>query len=87
MNRLLLAGIFIVSAILPKGALGQTAIWAPTPLALLIQDPMGDFDSAMLFTSGIFGLGMYLAGIIAIYFYKFLLPLEEDIADLEPVTE
>jgi BASS family bile acid:Na+ symporter len=45
-------------------------------IALLIQDAMGDFYSAMFVTSGVFGLIMYLAGIIAIFLYKPLLPLE-----------
>jgi predicted Na+-dependent transporter len=45
-------------------------------IALLIQDSMGDFYSSMFFTSGIFGLVMYLAGIIAIFLYKPLLPVQ-----------
>ncbi len=43
-------------------------------IALLIQDTMGDFYSSMFVTSGIFGLTMYVAGIIAIFMYKPLLP-------------
>ena len=45
-------------------------------IALLIQDAMGDFYSSMFVTSGIFGLTMYLSGIIAIFLYKPLLPLD-----------
>ena len=45
-------------------------------IALLIQDAMGDFYSSMFFTSGIFGLVMYLAGAIAIFLYKPLLPVQ-----------
>jgi predicted Na+-dependent transporter len=45
-------------------------------IALLIQDLMGDFYSSMFVTSGIFGLTMYVAGIIAILSYKSLLPIE-----------
>ncbi|MBC8183302.1 bile acid:sodium symporter [candidate division KSB1 bacterium] len=44
-------------------------------IALLIQDATGDFYSSMFFTSGIFGLVMYLAGLISIFLYKRLLPL------------
>ncbi len=45
-------------------------------IALLIQDAMGDFYSSMFVTSGVFGLIMYLAGVIAIFLYKPLLPLD-----------
>ena len=44
-------------------------------IALLIQDAMGDFYSSMFVTSGIFGLTMYLSGVIAIFLYKPLLPV------------
>ena len=44
-------------------------------IALLIQDSMGDFYSSIFITSGLFGLIMYLAGIIAIFLYKPLLPV------------
>jgi predicted Na+-dependent transporter len=47
-------------------------------VALLIQDAMGDFYSSMFFVSGIFGLTMYLAGIISIKMYKTALPVEEN---------
>ncbi len=47
-------------------------------IALLIQDAMGDFYSSMFVTSGVFGLIMYLSGVIAIFLYKPLLPLDED---------
>ncbi len=44
-------------------------------IAILIQDAMGDFYSSMFVTSGLFGLIMYVAGIIAIFMYKPLLPV------------
>jgi hypothetical protein len=44
-------------------------------IALLIQDAMGDFYSSMFATSGLFGLIMYLAGVISIFLYKPLLPV------------
>lgn len=47
-------------------------------IAILIQDAMGDFYSSMLVTSGLFGLVMYVAGIISIFSYKFILPLTAD---------
>jgi bile acid transporter len=47
-------------------------------IALLIQDAMGDFYSSMFITSGMFGLVMYLAGLISIFLYKPLLPVAED---------
>ena len=46
-------------------------------IALLIQDSMGDFYSSMFVTSGLFGLIMYLAGIIAIFLYPRILPPEK----------
>ncbi|MBI9088224.1 MAG: bile acid:sodium symporter [Desulfobacterium sp.] len=46
-------------------------------IALLIQDSMGDFYSSMFVTSGLFGLIMYLAGIVAIFLYPYILPLEK----------
>ncbi len=45
-------------------------------IAILIQDYMGDFYSSMFATSGIFGLTMYIAGVISIVLYKRLLPVE-----------
>lgn len=45
-------------------------------LALLIQDYMGDFYSSMFVTSAIFGLLMYVAGFLSIWFYKKFLPVE-----------
>jgi predicted Na+-dependent transporter len=47
-------------------------------IALLIQDTMGDFYSSMFVTSGLFGLVMYMAGIISIFLYKSFLPVEEE---------
>ena len=44
-------------------------------IALLIQDAMGDYYSSMFATSGLFGLIMYLAGVISIFLYRPLLPL------------
>ena len=46
-------------------------------IALLIQDSMGDFYSSLFWVSGIFGLTMYLTGLIAIKLYKVALPVEE----------
>ncbi len=46
-------------------------------LAILLQDRMGDFYSSMFFTSGIFGLSMYVSGAAAIWLFPKLLPLEE----------
>ncbi len=45
-------------------------------IALLIQDYMGDFYSSMFVTSAIFGLLMYVAGFLSIWFYKKILPIE-----------
>jgi len=47
-------------------------------IALLIQDAMGDFYSSMFVTSGLFGLIMYLAGVLAIFLYKPLLPVNKE---------
>jgi len=38
MNRLLFAGILVLSIGLPKSGLGETAIWAPPPLADIIEE-------------------------------------------------
>ncbi len=46
-------------------------------IAILIQDAMGDFYSSMFWVSGIFGLVMYLAGLVAIKFYPKFFPLED----------
>lgn len=56
-------------------------------IAILIQDAMGDFYSSMLVTSGLFGLVMYLAGIVSIVLYKPLLPLDMETADIETSPE
>ena len=45
-------------------------------IALLIQDSMGDYYSAMFGTSGLFGLVMYVAGVISIFLYRPLLPVD-----------
>jgi predicted Na+-dependent transporter len=47
-------------------------------IALLLQDAMGDFYSSMFVTSGLFGLAMYFAGLIAILSYKPLLPVAKN---------
>lgn len=47
-------------------------------IALLIQDSMGDFHSSMFWVSGIFGLTMYLAGVIALKVYPRLFPVEQE---------
>ncbi len=52
-------------------------------LAILIQDSMGDFYSSMFVTSGLFGLIMYLAGVVAIFGYKYILPIEESDGSIE----
>ncbi len=44
-------------------------------VALLIQDRMGDFYSSMFFTSGIYGLWMYAAGVAAIFLFPRVLPV------------
>ena len=49
-------------------------------IALLLQDGMGDFYSSMFATSGLFGLIMYLAGVISIFLYKPLLPVAKNLA-------
>ncbi|MBW2701223.1 MAG: bile acid:sodium symporter [Deltaproteobacteria bacterium] len=46
-------------------------------IAILLQDRIGDFSSSMFFTSGIFGLWMYVAGAISIFAFKRLLPVKE----------
>ena len=48
-------------------------------IALLLQDSMGDFYSSMFVTSGLFGLIMYLAGVISIFLYKPLLPVTDKV--------
>ncbi|MFH1976383.1 MAG: bile acid:sodium symporter family protein [Pseudomonadota bacterium] len=45
-------------------------------IALLIQDSMGDFHSSMFWVSGMFGLSMYVAGLIAIKVYPKIFPIE-----------
>ncbi len=57
-------------------------------IALLIQDYMGDFYSSMFVTSAMFGLLMYVAGFLSIWFYKKLLPIAgEPEYDMELSTE
>lgn len=56
-------------------------------IALLLQDSMGDFYSSMFVTSGLFGLIMYLAGIIAIFIYKPLLPVAEAGAETDSSSD
>ena len=46
-------------------------------LALLIQDKMGDFYSSMFAVSGIFGLLMFIAGIISIFSFDKVLPVKK----------
>lgn len=45
-------------------------------IAILIQDAMGDFYSSMFWVSGMFGLSMYLAGLIAIKAYPRFFPYQ-----------
>ncbi len=47
-------------------------------IALLIQDSMGDFHSSMFWVSGMFGLTMYIAGIVAIKVYPKIFPIKEE---------
>lgn len=47
-------------------------------IALLIQDAMGDFHSSMFWVSGIFGITMYLAGVVAIKLYPKILPVKAE---------
>ena len=46
-------------------------------IALLIQDSMGDFHSSMFWVSGMFGLTMYIAGIVAIKLYPRVFPVKD----------
>ncbi|MDF1592205.1 MAG: bile acid:sodium symporter family protein [Desulfobacterales bacterium] len=46
-------------------------------IALLIQDSMGDFHSSMFWVSGMFGLSMYIAGLIAIKIYPKIFPIDQ----------
>jgi BASS family bile acid:Na+ symporter len=46
-------------------------------IALLIQDSMGDFHSSMFWVSGMFGLTMYIAGVVAIKVYPRLFPVQK----------
>lgn len=45
-------------------------------ISLLIQDSMGDFHSSMFWVSGMFGLSMYVSGLIAIKIYPKLFPIK-----------
>jgi BASS family bile acid:Na+ symporter len=47
-------------------------------IALLIQDSMGDFHSSMFWVSGMFGLTMYIAGLVAIKVYPKLFPVKQE---------
>lgn len=47
-------------------------------IALLIQDAMGDFHSSMFWVSGMFGLTMYIAGVVAIKVYPKLFPVKKE---------
>jgi hypothetical protein len=38
---------------------------------------MGDFHSSMFYVSGMFGISMYVAGLIAIKIYPKIFPIEE----------
>ncbi|MCP3923232.1 MAG: hypothetical protein GY714_11670 [Desulfobacterales bacterium] len=48
-------------------------------ISLLIQDQMGDFHSSMFTVSGIFGLMMFISGLISIFSFKRVLPLKDDL--------
>jgi bile acid:Na+ symporter, BASS family len=47
-------------------------------IALLIQDSMGDFHSSMFWVSGMFGLTMYIAGLVSIKVYPKLFPVKKE---------
>ncbi|MCP3941946.1 MAG: bile acid:sodium symporter family protein [Desulfobacteraceae bacterium] len=47
-------------------------------LAILMQDQMGDFYSSMFVVSGIFGLLMFVSGLISIIAFKWVLPVTAD---------
>jgi len=47
-------------------------------IALLIQDSMGDFHSSMFWVSGMFGITMYIAGILAIKIYPKIFPIKKE---------
>jgi predicted Na+-dependent transporter len=47
-------------------------------MTLLIQDSMGDFHSSMFYVSGMFGISMYVAGLIAIKIYPKIFPIKEN---------
>ncbi len=47
-------------------------------LALLIQDQMGDFHSSMFVVSGVFGLLMFISGLISIGSFNTFLPIKRD---------
>ncbi len=52
-------------------------------IAILLQDQMGDFHSSMLFTAGIFGLWMYVAGALSIFLFPKVLPVtKKDLEEL-----
>lgn len=50
-------------------------------LALLIQDQMGDFHSSMFTVSGVFGLLMYISGLISIRSFNMFLPIKNKTAN------
>ncbi len=62
---------------------GLRSVTLAMSIALLIQDSMGDFYSSMFFVSGMFGMLMYIAGIVAIKAYPVLLPVK-DVTDSKP---
>ena len=47
-------------------------------IALLIQDSMGDFHSSMFWVSGMFGLVMYVVGLLAIKVYPKVFPINKE---------
>jgi predicted Na+-dependent transporter len=44
-------------------------------ITLLIQDSMGDYHSSMFWVSGMFGITMYLVGLVAIKIYPKIFPV------------
>lgn len=53
----------------------QNAALAMT-IALLLQDRVGDFHSSMFAVSGLYGLWMYVAGVIMIFLFPKILPVD-----------
>ena len=75
-SKILKVGNYQVRAISLETGLRNASL--AMTIALLLQDQMGDFYSSMFFTSGIFGLWMYVAGGISIFLFPKVLPLSKE---------